>query len=581
MRKRHGWRVVGLTVALLFDATVGRAQYVDLPQLTVNAGTTLDQNVSTNLVYGQTSFGTYAALTGPAGAVTFRYAGGVAADSGTLGMPGVTVNHAADYTVSFQVVAPTTYVVHVDSLLHGALTILRKGTAASTASMSAITATYDGPGLVSGSLDLPGAGSLTTDVTTDQPFDQTASVTISGASNGVPVTHSLRFQWTAQCKSTTPAFFVDGNDTALRLGKQLRSGGTVYADTYPGPGNRVAATDGHTIVVSVESTCGNGVIDGPDEQCDLGAQNGQFSACCDAICHLRPAWTLCRPNYEGAGQFAVFHACDFSEFCNGIEGECPPDGLFPAGNLCRVAKDACDLDERCDGTSRDCPPDHKLPDSDGDGVCDLLETLPDADNDGVTDALDNCPTYANPTQYDTDTDGIGNGCDLCTRLGAGDPGSLRLHLMQLSAPAGDQVLRLTGRAQDPWTDAFNPVAAGMRLVIEAGTLVVADAFFPPGLASGASSPGWFVTSNGSFRFRDRSATSPAGINLLVVKRSDSGKLSMRLRGRGTYGGGFANGPVRVVMVYQGPTTNVGRCQESMFADESCVLTPTTARLVCR
>jgi len=40
--------------------------------------------------------------------------------------------------------------------------------------------------------------------------------------------------------------------------------------------------------------------------------------------------------------------------------------------------------------------------------------LTDADGDGVTDALDNCPTVPNPTQIDTDRDGVGNACDSTT-----------------------------------------------------------------------------------------------------------------------------------------------------------------------
>ena len=37
----------------------------------------------------------------------------------------------------------------------------------------------------------------------------------------------------------------------------------------------------------------------------------------------------------------------------------------------------------------------------------------DRDQDGVTDAADNCPDVPNPTQADTDDDGVGNACDEC------------------------------------------------------------------------------------------------------------------------------------------------------------------------
>jgi hypothetical protein len=67
-------------------------------------------------------------------------------------------------------------------------------------------------------------------------------------------------------------------------------------------------------------------------------------------------------------------------------------------------------------------------DSDGDGqgdACDVCTSDPnnDADNDGIcvgsgylppkTGANDNCPATANPTQTDTDSDGAGDACDNC------------------------------------------------------------------------------------------------------------------------------------------------------------------------
>jgi hypothetical protein len=35
----------------------------------------------------------------------------------------------------------------------------------------------------------------------------------------------------------------------------------------------------------------------------------------------------------------------------------------------------------------------------------------DSDGDGISDDIDNCPNVANPTQLDTDMDGLGDGCD--------------------------------------------------------------------------------------------------------------------------------------------------------------------------
>jgi hypothetical protein len=59
------------------------------------------------------------------------------------------------------------------------------------------------------------------------------------------------------------------------------------------------------------------------------------------------------------------------------------------------------------------------PDTDGDGVANLIDNCmlvanpsqSDADQDGIGDACDNCVTASNPSQTDADHDGCGNACD--------------------------------------------------------------------------------------------------------------------------------------------------------------------------
>ncbi len=61
-------------------------------------------------------------------------------------------------------------------------------------------------------------------------------------------------------------------------------------------------------------------------------------------------------------------------------------------------------------------PNHYNPtqaDSNGNGVGDACEVLVDTDADTIPDVQDNCPTVANTSQTDTDGDGVGDACDNC------------------------------------------------------------------------------------------------------------------------------------------------------------------------
>jgi hypothetical protein len=75
-----------------------------------------------------------------------------------------------------------------------------------------------------------------------------------------------------------------------------------------------------------------------------------------------------------------------------------------------------DWRDLCPGTSPSAPVDTNgcsdpQVDADGDGICD--PGAPSAGPSGCTGS-DNCPLVGNPTQTDTDTDGLGDACDVCT-----------------------------------------------------------------------------------------------------------------------------------------------------------------------
>jgi hypothetical protein len=54
-------------------------------------------------------------------------------------------------------------------------------------------------------------------------------------------------------------------------------------------------------------------------------------------------------------------------------------------------------------------------DSDGNGKGDACDRPPepDTDGDGIADLVDDCPEVANPDQADRDDDGVGDACDPC------------------------------------------------------------------------------------------------------------------------------------------------------------------------
>jgi len=93
------------------------------------------------------------------------------------------------------------------------------------------------------------------------------------------------------------------------------------------------------------------------------------------------------------------------------------DGALNAADNCPNVPNKLQADTDKDGLGDACDGD-----IDGDGVPNKDDPCPftpnattgcdgDIDNDGILDAVDNCPLAANPSQKDTDKNGIGDYCD--------------------------------------------------------------------------------------------------------------------------------------------------------------------------
>lgn len=105
------------------------------------------------------------------------------------------------------------------------------------------------------------------------------------------------------------------------------------------------------VTFTADATCGDGNLDA-GEECDLGADNGSSTSCCNMNCRFRAGGQTCRTSTG---------LCDPAEVCSGSDDTCPADELRPDGFVCRSAGGECDIAETCDGISPDCPADELKP----------------------------------------------------------------------------------------------------------------------------------------------------------------------------------------------------------------------------
>lgn len=116
-------------------------------------------------------------------------------------------------------------------------------------------------------------------------------------------------------------------------------------------------------------------------------------------------------------------ACDPDPDGDGVVGSdaCPLELPLSGGSHSDAdgdgGPDACHDPDGDGVTFKDNCPNTENPtqyDSDSDGVGDACES--DDDDDGVSDGIDNCPKVANASQNNQDSDGIGDACDNCVQI---------------------------------------------------------------------------------------------------------------------------------------------------------------------
>ncbi len=254
---------------------------------------------------------------GPNASFTSRYAFNLNADS--KGEPR-SLDARATHEISFEVRSSRGYSLQISAGWVGQM--IREADAlacADTVTLSGVTGqVIAGFGLSSGSLSLadpPDIGLDTMDDTTLEISD-VADAVIRVPNPQATETHTLRFEFSASVLSNTC-------EAVVRLGASSGTTTGCQVCGYPTPERQ--ESDGLFVVVQfVPSRCGNGQVDAPEEQCDLGAGNGS-GACCDGLCKLAPDNMPCSDGL----------------FCNG-DGRCASGVCQELGNPCLGPCAVCD-----------------------------------------------------------------------------------------------------------------------------------------------------------------------------------------------------------------------------------------------